>query len=350
MKSWNIQRTQYKISDFINWQKSNELNLSPIFQRRAVWPKGAKSYLIDSVLRGLPIPPIILRELPAEVETFRSVREVVDGQQRIRTVLSFVAPQTLNDFNLERDNFKISKSHNKEVGGCEFQDLEKSLKQRILDYQFMVHLFPSETDDRDILEIFARMNATGLKLNNQELRNAQFFGEFKSIAFELSAEHLEFWRSWKLFSESSIARMNEVEFTSELMILIIEGVSSNSKKVIDSAYGKFDSDFLNQDEVVKRVRHVLELLQNYTEGNREFYASKTYFYPIFAAFYNAAFGLNSNLAKAKPKTVSKTKANAIFERAQNIIEANAPKSVLVAVEARVSQANSRQAIIDYLLK
>jgi uncharacterized protein with ParB-like and HNH nuclease domain len=111
MKTWNIQRTQYKISDFVNWQKNSELNLSPIFQRRAVWPKGAKSYLIDSVLRGLPIPPIILRELPAQVDTFKSVREVVDGQQRIRTVLSFIAPQTLNDFDIARDSFKISKSH-----------------------------------------------------------------------------------------------------------------------------------------------------------------------------------------------------------------------------------------------
>ena len=350
MKTWNIQRTQYKISDFINWQKSNELNLSPIFQRRAVWPKGAKSYLIDSVLRGLPIPPIILRELPAEVETFRSVREVVDGQQRIRTVLSFVAPQTLNDFSVNRDSFKISKSHNKEVGGSEFSDLDKKLKQRILDYQFMVHLFPSETDDRDILEIFARMNATGLKLNNQELRNAQFFGEFKSIAFELSAEHLEFWRNWELFSESSIARMNEVEFTSELMILIIDGVSSNSKSVIDNAYTKFDSDFSNQEEVVKRVRHVLELLQKFSVGNQELYASKTYFYPIFAAFYHVAFGSKSKLTKMKPKTVSKKKSDTIFEQANKIVKAKAPKSVLIAVEARVSQAKSRQAIINYLLK
>ena len=94
----------------------------------------------------------------------------------------------------------------------------------------MVHLFPSETDDRDILEIFARMNATGLKLNNQELRNAQFFGEFKSIAFELASEHLELWRSWKLFSESSIARMQEVEFISELMILLSTGLATTTSE------------------------------------------------------------------------------------------------------------------------
>ena len=62
MKTWNIQRTQFKVSDFVNWYRSNELELSPIFQRRSVWPTGAKSFLIDTVMRGLPIPAVILQE------------------------------------------------------------------------------------------------------------------------------------------------------------------------------------------------------------------------------------------------------------------------------------------------
>ena len=151
MKRWDIQKTQFKVADFLNWAKRDELDLSPMFQRRSVWAKGAKSYLLDTILRGLPIPPIILRDLPPDVKTFRSIREVVDGQQRLRTLLTYIAPKIVNDYNPNRDDFKILKAHNPELTGQGFQDLQPEHQRQILDYQFMVHIFPSETDDRDIL-------------------------------------------------------------------------------------------------------------------------------------------------------------------------------------------------------
>ena len=62
MDAIDISRTQYRVSDFISWQRSKTLVLSPSFQRRAVWKSGAKSYLIDTIARGLPIPIIFLRD------------------------------------------------------------------------------------------------------------------------------------------------------------------------------------------------------------------------------------------------------------------------------------------------
>ncbi|MEL7499013.1 MAG: DUF262 domain-containing protein [Planctomycetota bacterium] len=349
MKSWNIQRTQFKVSDFINWQKNKELNLSPSFQRRSVWPKGAKSYLMDSIVRGLPIPPIILRDIPPDIQTFQSIREVIDGQQRIRTIISFISPGALHDFDASRDKFTIYKSHNDEFGGKAYADLEAVTKKRILDYQFMVHVFPSETDDRDILEIFARMNATGLKLNNQELRNASYFGEFKTLAFEIAAEHLEFWRTWKLFSESAIARMNEVEFTSELMILSMNGISDNTKTVIDGAYKKYDETFGEKKEVAKRLRFMLDFLNDKVDEQPTYLGSKTFFYPIYAAIYSLSYGLDSTLKPIAPKKVSKQKVKGILEKARKLIEEKAPRKVQIASERRVSQAKSRSVLVKYLL-
>ena len=56
MHTREITKTVYKISDFLAWQKAQLLILSPYFQRRSVWSLGAKSYLLDTVVRGLPIP------------------------------------------------------------------------------------------------------------------------------------------------------------------------------------------------------------------------------------------------------------------------------------------------------
>jgi hypothetical protein len=92
MKDSQTLRTQYRVGDFVAWQRDGALELNPNFQRRPVWKKGAKSYLIDTILRGLPMPIIFLRDLRADLKTFKAKRDVVDGQQRIRTILSFIDP------------------------------------------------------------------------------------------------------------------------------------------------------------------------------------------------------------------------------------------------------------------
>jgi hypothetical protein len=71
---------QYPISDFLEWHQKKTLILNPHFQRRSIWTPVARSYLIDTILRQMPIPKIYLRT-KIEVRTRKTIREVVDGQQ-----------------------------------------------------------------------------------------------------------------------------------------------------------------------------------------------------------------------------------------------------------------------------
>ena len=344
MKTWNIQRTQFKVSDFINWYRSGDLNLSPIFQRRPVWPLGAKSYLIDTIMRGLPIPSIILRDVPSDLDTFQSRREVVDGQQRIRTVVAFVAPELIKD-SQPTDEFKISRSHNPGLGGSRYRDLPKATRQSILDYQFMVHIFPTQTDDREILEIFARMNATGYKLNNQELRNATYFGEFKTSAYALAAEQLPRWRSWHLFTEGQIARMAEVELTSELMIVVISGISEGSKATIDRFYKKLDNQFPTRGAVERRYRAVMDTIENgFTALDRRPFERKTLFYPFFASVYACMYGLKSPLKGKRADHLPSADAKAIAAAGQRLAAGSGPGDIQQLTQRRVSQAGVRRKI------
>ena len=50
------------VSDLVQWFTKKELELSPKYQRNNVWNEKAKAYLIDTIVRGLPIPPIFLRQ------------------------------------------------------------------------------------------------------------------------------------------------------------------------------------------------------------------------------------------------------------------------------------------------
>lgn len=95
----NFDSRTYSINDFLEWQVNNQLELNPKFQRRSVWSDRARSYLMDTIVRGKPIPKIFIRQ-KINPTTKASIREVVDGQQRLRTILSYL-----------NDGFMISKRH-----------------------------------------------------------------------------------------------------------------------------------------------------------------------------------------------------------------------------------------------
>jgi hypothetical protein len=87
------------------------------------------------------------------------------------------------------------------------------------------------------------MNSTGLKLNQQELRNAAYAGSFKSIAYELASEQLDRWREWKLFTEDQISRMKEVELVSDLLMNMELGLTGKSQTKLDKHYADRDAEW-----------------------------------------------------------------------------------------------------------
>lgn len=221
-------RSNYTTIDFMQWQVAGTLVISPKFQRRGVWGRPAQSYLIDTLLLELPVPPIYLR-VTQDIKK-GMVREVVDGQQRLSAVLAYV-----------NNEYPLSKNIESAAVGKRFQELSPEQRDKILQFSFICEVFYG-VDDSDILKIFSRLNTHSVKLNGQELRNGKFFGEFKRSCAEMSFEHLEFWRTRKVFSEQAIARMQEVELTGELIITLIAGLQ-DKKKSIDSYYKRFDEDF-----------------------------------------------------------------------------------------------------------
>jgi uncharacterized protein with ParB-like and HNH nuclease domain len=352
MKTLDISKTNYKVSDFLTWQKAGSLVLSPSFQRRPVWEPGAKSYLIDTVVRGLPMPIIFLREQKSDLKTFEPKREVVDGQQRIRTLVSYIAPSFIKDINPGRDIFTVKRSHNKELYGKKFSELPGDTQQAILDYEFSVHILPSSTDDREVLEIFARMNATGVKLNDQELRNAKFFGEFKTSMFKISSEQLNKWRTWKIFTENNIARMEEVEITSEFAMLMLKGLTGKTQASISKIYNDKDAEYPECAEVERRFRIIMDTIDD-TIGNELRYipfSKKTLFYTLFVFIYHCQFGLKSPIEKLNAKSISTDIVAKIKLLGKRLQDKTAPEKILEAATRRTTNLDSRQALFNYLVK
>jgi hypothetical protein len=166
-----ISRNQYSIFEICRMIKdTKEFLLDPDFQRNKVWKRAQECELVESVLMGIPIPTIYL------FETTDGIKQVVDGRQRISTFLLFLN----NEFALS--NLKMLPQFNK----MRFQDLPAIYQSKFERYQITVYIIESPTPERLKYDIFDRVNRGGTALNNQEMRNALYFGPATKMLKKIS--------------------------------------------------------------------------------------------------------------------------------------------------------------------
>ncbi|MBO0438193.1 DUF262 domain-containing protein, partial [Vagococcus fluvialis] len=260
----------YSINDFLQWDRNQELFISPKYQRKAVWNEQAKSYLIDTIVRGLPIPQVFVRQ-KIDTQLSMTTREVIDGQQRLRAIIGFY-----------KNEFAIMKKHNKEFGGLYYSDLEEDEKLAFLDYQIPVELIKSP-DDNVIYDMFMRVNTNSIVLNKQELRNAKYWGDLKVLAYNLSSKWRPLLKEYNIVKEKDIIRMYDVEFLSRLLRVVIEGVKNDTPAALDKFYENYET-LENIEEVEQKFNYAFNQI-DVLFSNNTFY-TKTFNKPnyIFTLF------------------------------------------------------------------
>jgi len=158
------------------------------YQRKLVWTINEKAQLIDSVLRGYPIPLILLATQTAENGT--KIFEIVDGMQRLNAVFSYIE----NHFpvaNLYFDVEQLARAKQASEEGRFIAHTENLLNEkdcaRLLEYTFAVTEFPV-VDPAAVNEVFGRINAYGRQLSDQEKRQAGIISPFANFIREVAAE------------------------------------------------------------------------------------------------------------------------------------------------------------------
>ena len=192
----------------------------------------------------------------------------------------------------------VKPSHNTAVAGKAFKTLDAALRREILSYEFSVQILPTQTEDREVLQIFARLNSTGVRLNAQELRNAEYFGVYKQLMYAFAYEQLERWRSWRVFNEDAIARMREVELVSDLALSFLQGMSGKSQPAISRLYRQFDETFSERDVLLERFRAVFDAVEEtlHRPGVRDtVFRNEVLFFSLAAYLYDRMYGLGSPL-------------------------------------------------------
>jgi hypothetical protein len=269
----------YSISDFIEWNTNKSLDLSPSFQRRSVWSEKAKSYLMDSIIRGKPLPKVLMTQ---DLKKSKTIRVIIDGQQRIRSILEFV-----------EDSFKIQKAHNEEFCGKFFSNLPEQVKRDFMKYEIGVDVL-FDLDYPETLDIFARLNTYSVRLNKQELFNAEYLGYFKQAAYRLGYRYVNYWKEASILSDQKITRMGEAEFASDLLVLFADGIQSNKQvekyyKLYEDSEGqmpKFETQFDATMSLIGEIYPAKDI-------SRTNFRRVQLFYSLFACVAHSLIGIKN---------------------------------------------------------
>lgn len=150
--------------------KRNDLILDPEFQRGYVWDDKKASSLIESVVLEIPIPVIYLAEEADGKFT------LIDGQQRLRSFFRFLD----NEFKLR--GLKVLEN----LEGKSFKGLDKDVQTKIEDSTLRTIELRKETHPEVKFEIFERLNVGAVRLNDQELRNCIYRGNYNRLIAKLA--------------------------------------------------------------------------------------------------------------------------------------------------------------------
>lgn len=228
-----------KLLDLYNDLKNGALVLRPSFQRNLVWNNAHKEKFLDTILSGLPFPEIYLADGDIDLETKTSKRVVVDGQQRLDTIFSYI--------NGELPTRKIPL----------FNELSPKSQTDFYDYKIVVRDL-GRIDENQIVEIFKRINSVSYALNAMEINNALYEGAFISTAQEI--QHSPEFEELDIFSQNQYARMRDTEYVLLIMSTIEEGGYFTGNSEIERYIKLYNDEYPHSDMIKRDINSICRMI------------------------------------------------------------------------------------------
>lgn len=175
----NIKEDKSSIFEYLRRLNKGNIVLSPDFQRHEVWKPEQKSKFIESVLMGLPLPPIYLKK---DTDT-RYI--VVDGLQRSSTLRDF-ADGNLKLEGLEPEGKNILNG----VTINTIENVREGLQARFEDRQMLIYVMEPTVPMSVVYDVFNRINTGGTQLSRQEIRNCVFQGNSTRLIKDIAEDYI----------------------------------------------------------------------------------------------------------------------------------------------------------------
>ncbi|QGM94546.1 DUF262 domain-containing protein [Methylocystis rosea] len=268
----DIKTDSYPISirELASLYREGELDIHPEFQRFLRWSTEQKTTLVESLLLGIPIPSIFV------FQRTDGVLDVVDGLQRISTILHFMGELKDEDNKLLPPLIMSKAAYLPSLEGKQWasndqgkavgEDIQKFFRQEKIDIKILLR----ESDDQAKYELFQRINTGGTPLSDQEVRNCILIMINRDAFFEI--ENLSRYEQFVICSPIP-ERLSLERYDIELVLRFLLLKDTNPKDITDS----FDlSQFLTT-----------EMRESFAPGARDFQADYSLFRRVFAVLDQA---------------------------------------------------------------
>lgn len=302
--------TTQDISWFLDLHRNEQLELNPSYQRRSVWSTKDRRYFLDTIFRGYPSPSIFLHKKIGE--NGQQIYDVVDGKQRLETILKFV-----------NNNIYIDKEFgDTALNGKKWKNLDSDQKKQFWDYVLPVE-FIQVIEGTVINQVFERLNRNSRRLERQELRHAKYEGWFINYAENEASSN--YWTDLKISTTSRAKRMKDIQFISELCVVIIDRkIEGFDQDGLDALYADLETveestRFINisifEEDMQKAKAHI-QAMEEHNACITTYATSYTHFYSLWAAI---ALSGSTNKSQEDAEAYSQF-MNSVEEIKENIEE------------------------------
>lgn len=266
---------RYTVNDIIVNYLKDQFYVNRRYQRKLVWGVEEKRLLIDSMIKGIPLPAVLLVKYNVPGEK-KDILEIVDGMQRLNAIISFVLGEFgieyngsihYFDFMSNNETFQLSENDDKRLKKHEKDNLlSKDLCLEFCRYQLPAIITGQDNTTVDM--IFSRINSTGRKISSQDLRQSMAIGEFpdlvRRIASNVRMDHTYddhiclcdipkisvgykqygygvdlnsvFWRRHDLIASKHIKESKDEEIIETLLAIVLLENFTKSKDKLDQLY------------------------------------------------------------------------------------------------------------------
>ncbi len=238
----------WTVETILNQISKENIDLTPAFQRRNAWDDQKRSRLIESLIIGVPVPEIVLAESQEKKKSFI----VIDGKQRLLTILGFVKPDieywrksrlTKLKSRSDLNNLTYEDLSNKQ----EFQDDARSFQNS----DIRCTVISNYTSTDILYDIFYRLNTGSTPLSTQELRQVLNKGPFANRLIEFTNETIPLHSVLNL--EEPDPRLRDIEIILRCLSFEVYGAKykGDLKKFLDMTMANFSESFEKNPEKVE---------------------------------------------------------------------------------------------------
>lgn len=249
------------VSDLYEWIRADKINLRPDFQRKFVWTQEHQEAFIDTVLQGYPFPEIYVCQDNIDIDRMRTTQSVIDGQQRLTTLVNYI------EGNFHRPLKSI----------ISFENLDNTQKATFLSYQVVVRNI-GQVEEGIVREIFRRINLTKFKLEDVEIHNAVYDGEFirtaKSIVNEANLQE------FAVFLESEFTRMADLYFILQVMSTLEHGGYYNRETEVEKYIEKYNEEYPQSTSMQDTIKGALLVIKDLSLGADSIWFRKSNFFTL----------------------------------------------------------------------